>query len=66
MQFRMRVSSMVETCVGMQEDLDTGKRAMTKKMGEAARRIEVSMTELASTWSDLQGIMEKDWRSQMD
>src|SRR5579872_3407023 len=59
MQFRMRVSSMVETCVGMQEDLDTEKRAMTKKWAKQQRRIEVLMTELASTWGDLQGIVGK-------
>lgn len=59
MEFRMRVSSMVETCVGMQEDLDAEKRAMTKKWAKQQRRIEVLMTELASTWGDLQGIVGK-------
>jgi hypothetical protein len=58
-QFRMRVSSMVETCVGMQEDLDAEKRALTRKWAKQQRRIEILMTELASTWGDLQGIVGK-------
>jgi hypothetical protein len=59
MQFRMRVSSMVEACVGMQEDLDAEKRAMTKQWAKKQRRMEILMTELASTWGDLQGIVGK-------
>jgi hypothetical protein len=59
MQFRARVSSMVETCVGMQEDLDAEKRALTKKWAKQQRRIEILMTELSSTWGDLQGIVGK-------
>jgi hypothetical protein len=57
--FRMRVSSMVETCMGMQEDLDAEKRALTRKWAKQQRRIEVLMAELASTWGDLQGIVGK-------
>jgi hypothetical protein len=59
MQFRVRVASMVESVIGMQEDLDAERRAMTRKWAKQQRRIEIIMTELASTWGDLQGIVGK-------
>lgn len=56
-QFRMRVSSMAETCIAMQDELDAEKRTTTRRWAKQQRRIELLMTELESTWGDLQGII---------
>lgn len=57
--FRGRVSAIVESCVGMQEDLDAEKRAMTKQWAKRQRRIELLMGGTAGLYGDVQAIAGK-------
>jgi hypothetical protein len=57
--FRGRVSAIVEACVGMQEDLDAEKRAISKQWAKRQRRLELLMSGTAGMYGDLQGIVGK-------
>ncbi|MGC2173102.1 MAG: DUF2130 domain-containing protein [Candidatus Sulfotelmatobacter sp.] len=57
--FRGRVSAIVEACVGMQEDLDAEKRAISKQWAKRQRRLELLMNGTAGMYGDLQGIVGK-------
>ena len=54
--FRARVSAIVEACVGLQEDLDSEKRALIKQWTKRQRRIEMLITGTASMYGEIQGI----------
>ncbi len=55
--FRARVSAIVEACVGMQEDLDAEKRALTKQWAKRQRRIELLTNGTAGLYGDLQTVI---------
>lgn len=55
--FRARVSAIVEACVGLQEDLNSEQRALTKQWGKRQRRIEMLITGTASMYGEIQGIV---------
>jgi hypothetical protein len=54
--FRARVSAIVESCIGLQEDLDSEKRAFAKQWGKRQRRIEMLITGTATLYGEIQGI----------
>jgi hypothetical protein len=55
--FRARVSAIVESCVGLQEDLDAEKRAFAKQWGKRQRRIEMLITGTATMYGEIQGVL---------
>jgi hypothetical protein len=55
--FRARVSAIVESCVGMQEDLDAEKRALAKQWAKRERRIELLTNGTAGLYGDLQTVI---------
>lgn len=55
--FRARVSAIVEACVGMQDDLDAERRALTKQWAKRQRRIELLTSGAAGLYGDLQTIV---------
>jgi hypothetical protein len=55
--FRSRISSIVEACVGMEDDLNTEKRAMTKQWAKRERRIELLTNGTAGMYGDLQTVI---------
>jgi hypothetical protein len=55
--FRGRVSAIVDAVVGMGEDLEAEKRALTKQWAKRQRRLELLMNGTAGMYGDLQGIV---------
>jgi hypothetical protein len=56
-QFRGRVSAIVEAIVEMGTDLEAEKRAQTKHWARRQRRLELLVTGTAGMYGDLQGIV---------
>jgi len=56
-QFRGRVSAIVEAIVEMGTDLEAEKRAQTKHLAHRQRRLELLVTGTAGMYGDLQGIV---------
>lgn len=55
--FRSRISSIVEACVGMEDDLNAEKRAMNKQWAKRERRIELLTNGTAGMYGDLQTVI---------
>jgi hypothetical protein len=58
-QYKARVASVVEACIGMQQDDEAEKRILNKYWAKRQRRIELLVSETVSIWGDLQGIIGK-------
>ena len=55
--FRQRIEGIVEAFSAMKHDLDAEKRAMTKIWSKRERQIEKALTNAASMYGDMQGII---------
>ena len=55
--FRQRIEGIVEAFSAMKSDLDTEKRAMTKIWSKREKQIERALTNSASMYGDMQGII---------
>jgi hypothetical protein len=55
--FRGRVSAIVEAIIGLSEDLEAEKRALTKQWAKRQRRLELLMGSMASLYGDFQAIV---------
>ena len=56
-EFRQQVEAIVDSFKSMKEDLDQEKRAITKSWAKRERQIERVITNTASMYGDLQGII---------
>ncbi|MCH8901574.1 MAG: DUF2130 domain-containing protein [Chloroflexi bacterium] len=56
-QFKQRVEPIVESIIGMQEDLDREKRAMETAWAKREKQIQRALASAAGMYGDLQGII---------
>jgi hypothetical protein len=56
-QFRQRIEAIVESFVGMKQDLDTEKRAMEKSWSKREAQLNRVLKSTAGMYGDMQGII---------
>ena len=56
-EFRERVNAIIQTFVGMQDQLNQEKRALTKHWSRREKQIQTVLHGLSGMYGDLQGII---------